>query len=80
MTGQLIVPAIIDGQRDPGKLAELSHPRIQASRAEIARSLEGTWLLLPCRDATAELPLSRLTASELHNISFACQDDRVWTG
>jgi len=43
VTGQLIVRAIIDGERDPWKLAELSHPRIQASRAEIAKSLEGTW-------------------------------------
>ena len=43
VTGQLIVRAIIAGERDPWKLAELSHPRIQASRAEIAKSLEGTW-------------------------------------
>ena len=41
MTGQLIVRAIIAGERDPRKLAELSHPRIQASRGEIAKSLEG---------------------------------------
>jgi hypothetical protein len=27
----------------PRKLAELSHPRIQASRAEIAKRLEGNW-------------------------------------
>ena len=43
MTGQLIVRAIIAGERDPRKLAELSHPRIQASRGEIAKSLEGNW-------------------------------------
>jgi transposase len=43
MTGQLIVRAIVAGERDPWKLAELSHPRIQASRAEIAKSLEGNW-------------------------------------
>src|ERR1700719_4570258 len=43
VTGQLIVRAIVGGERDPGKLAELSHPRIQASRAEIAKSLEGHW-------------------------------------
>jgi transposase len=43
VTGQMIMRAIISGQRDPWKLAELSHPRIQASRAEIAKSLEGTW-------------------------------------
>jgi len=43
VTGQLIVRAIVAGERDPWKLAELSHPRIQASRAEIAKSLEGNW-------------------------------------
>jgi transposase len=31
------------GGRDPRKLAELSHPRIQASRGEMAKSLEGNW-------------------------------------
>jgi transposase len=43
VTGQLIVRAIVGGERDPRKLAELSHPRIQASRGEIAKSLEGIW-------------------------------------
>jgi transposase len=43
VTGQMIVRAIIAGERDPWKLAQLSHPRIQASRIEIAKSLEGTW-------------------------------------
>jgi hypothetical protein len=43
VTGQMIVRAIVAGERDPWKLAELSHPRIQASRGEIAKSLEGNW-------------------------------------
>jgi hypothetical protein len=43
VTGQMIVRAIVAGERDPRKLAELSHPRIQASRGEIAKSLEGNW-------------------------------------
>jgi hypothetical protein len=43
LTGQTIVRAILAGERDPVKLAELSHPRIQASREEIAKSLEGNW-------------------------------------
>ncbi len=45
LTGQAIVRAILAGERDPRKLAELSHPRIQASREEIAKSLEGNWRL-----------------------------------
>jgi len=43
VTGQMIVRAIVGGERDPRKLAELSHPRIQASRGQIAESLEGNW-------------------------------------
>ena len=43
LTGQTIVRTILAGERDPKKLAELSHPRIQASREEIAKSLEGNW-------------------------------------
>ena len=43
LTGQTIVRAIVAGERDPWKLAELSDPRIQASREEVAKSLEGNW-------------------------------------
>jgi len=42
VTGQLIVRAIVGGERDPWKLTELSHPRIQASRAEIAKAWRAT--------------------------------------
>jgi transposase len=42
-TGQRIVRAILAGERDPETLAALSHPGIHATRAEIAKSLEGTW-------------------------------------
>jgi hypothetical protein len=42
LTGQAIVRAILAGERDPEKLAALSHPRIQASQKEIAKSLEGS--------------------------------------
>jgi transposase len=43
LTGQKIVRAIVAGQRDPYKLAELRDPRIQASPEHIAKSLEGNW-------------------------------------
>jgi transposase len=43
ITGQAIIRAILGGERDPYKLADLKDYRIQASREEIARSLEGTW-------------------------------------
>ena len=45
VTGMAILNAILEGERDRYKLAELAHPRIQASREEIARSLEGNWRL-----------------------------------
>lgn len=43
VTGQAIIRAILKGERDPYQLAELRHYRIQASKEEIARSLEGHW-------------------------------------
>jgi transposase len=43
VTGQKIVRAIVAGERDPRKLAELSDPRIHASKEDIAKSLEGNW-------------------------------------
>jgi hypothetical protein len=43
LTGQTIARAILAGERNSKKLAELSHPQIRASREEIAKSLEGNW-------------------------------------
>src|SRR4029077_12335766 len=43
VTGQQIIRAILKGERDPYKLADLKDYRIHASKEEIARSLEGTW-------------------------------------
>jgi len=42
-SGQRIVRAILAGERNPEKLAELTDPRVRASRAEVAKSLEGNW-------------------------------------
>jgi transposase len=43
VSGQAIIGAILSGERDPYKLADLKHERVQASREEVARSLEGNW-------------------------------------
>jgi transposase len=43
LTGLTIIAAILDGERDPHKLAALRHERCQKSEEEIARALEGTW-------------------------------------
>jgi transposase len=43
VTGQAIIRAIVKGERDPWKLAQLRDRRIQASEEEVAHSLEGHW-------------------------------------
>ena len=42
-TGQAIIGAILQGERDPRKLAEFRDPRVKATKTEIAKSLEGNW-------------------------------------
>jgi transposase len=42
-TGQAILKAIVAGERDPWVLAKLRDPRIKASVATVAKSLEGNW-------------------------------------
>ncbi len=42
-TGMSILQAIIAGERDPVKLAQLRDPRIKSSAAELAAALEGTY-------------------------------------
>ena len=43
VSGQAIITAILKGERDPWKLADLKHEMVKASREEVARSLEGNW-------------------------------------
>ncbi len=43
LTGQRILRAIIDGERDPHRLAALRHRGIKADADTIAASLQGTW-------------------------------------
>jgi transposase len=43
VTGQAIIQAILAGQRDAHKLAELRDPRVRASEEQIAQYLEGNW-------------------------------------
>jgi transposase len=42
-TGQAIVRAIVGGERDPARLAELRNVNCKATVAEITRALTGTW-------------------------------------
>jgi transposase len=43
VTGMLIIGAILEGQRDPLKLAQLRDERCQHSEEQIALALDGTW-------------------------------------
>jgi transposase len=43
LTGMSIIDAILDGKRDPVKLAKLRDERSHRSEDEIAFALEGTW-------------------------------------
>jgi len=43
LTGVSIIEAILDGERDPIKLAKLRDERCHHSEAQIALALEGTW-------------------------------------
>ena len=42
-TGQAIIRAMVAGERDPHKLAELRNYRCKKDEAEIAKALTGTW-------------------------------------
>lgn len=42
-TGMAIIEAILDGERDPLKLAELRHRRCHNDEATIAKALQGSW-------------------------------------
>jgi hypothetical protein len=43
VTGPAIIEAILQGERDPGRLAAPRHEKCHRSEEEIARALEGTW-------------------------------------
>lgn len=42
-TGQAIIGAIVDGERDPGVLADLRNFRVRRSRADYVAALTGDW-------------------------------------
>lgn len=42
-TGMSIIHAILQGERDPQKLAQMKHPQIRSSEATIAQALQGNY-------------------------------------
>ena len=84
VTGQAIVRAILAGQRDPGQLARLRDPRIEASPEEIAHSLEGHWredVLFELRQAVEAYDFHQQQIAacdrELHKYLTALPDGEV---
>ena len=43
LSGMKIIGAILEGERDPWKLATFVEPEVQATAEDIAKSLEGNW-------------------------------------
>ena len=64
-TGMDIIEAIVGGQRDPRKLAELRDPRTRADERTIALSLEGHWREEHIFELTQALGLYRMYQSKI---------------
>ena len=58
-TGMAIIGAIVGGERNPCRLAQLHDPRIKADEATIARSLRGHWRKERLFELTQALELYR---------------------
>ena len=58
-TGMDIIEAIVDGERDPQKLAQFRRPGIKADEATIAKSLQGHWREEHIFELTQSLELYR---------------------
>src|SRR5437879_4047146 len=43
VSGRAILQALVEGERDPKRLADLASERVKASRAELAAALHGRW-------------------------------------
>jgi transposase len=84
VTGQTIIRAILKGERDPHKLAEMKDYRIRASHEEIARSLEGYWqedLLFELRQAVEKYDFIQQQIAECDRqlqIYMRALPDRKW--
>ena len=59
-TGTQIIEAIVKGERDPGKLAQLRDRRTRADEATIAKSLQGHWREEHIFELTQALELYRV--------------------
>lgn len=72
VTGTAILRAIVRGERDPERLAALKNERVEASRAEIARSLEGNW-----REELLFVMQQSLEMYDTYHQQIAACDERI---
>ena len=64
-TGMDIIEAIVGGERDPRKLAQLRNYRIKADEATIAKSLQGHWREEHIFELTQALELYRVYQAKI---------------
>ena len=72
LTGLSIIRAIVAGERDPGKLAQLRDPRCKQDEQAIARALYGNW-----RDEHLFALGQALDAYDFHHRQVAACDRRI---
>jgi transposase len=80
VTGMAILRAIVGGERDPMKLAQLRHGRIEASEEEIARSLEGHWrqdTLWELKEVSAQELKAHLDAYDFQQTQLTACDKKL---
>ena len=72
MTGLRILHAIVDGERDPHRLAKLRDRRIKASEEEVTNGLHGNW-----RDELIFVLEENLSIYEVYQQKIARCDQRI---
>jgi transposase len=68
-TGQAILKAILDGERDPAKLARLRDPRVKASEAVVAKVWPGTGEASCCSCCAKRWTATKMCRSKLPNVT-----------
>ena len=78
-TGMMIIEAIVGGERNPRKLAQLRDPRTRATEAAIAKSLQGHWREEHIFELTQALELYR-TSIKTRSPSATARLKGSWSG
>ena len=65
VSGMVILKAILSGERDSQKLAQLRERHCQQSEAEIARALQGTWQAEPLLAVQQAVELSEFSHQQI---------------